>query len=865
MQLKNGFTLLATITDVCLSSNLGPTTVQITTLVLAALLSSGTPAERFHVRENCAAGTVVGTVQTEGQGKATFSITSGNEAGLFRIDASTGQITVIGNLDFEQQREFPLTITVTRPANIKDDLAAGFAEELKKSGINFSQKKGSGNDADVRVVSVEVTDVNERPDITDQILRVAENHDSRTIIGRIRATDPDANEELSFAILGDNVKNILEIDPATGAISVRKGAVLDFETQPTLEFDVAVIDRAGLIETARVNLELTNVNEPPQLASQTWNLPENSKVDTVVGRVHATDPDAGDSARYEIVGGNDNGTFAIDSNTGEITVRDNALLDYESADEYLLWVAVSDSSGATSTAEFPIHLINSNESPIAVSQTFKLPSKPRADTVIGRVIATDPDLDDNLTFAITGGNAASAFQIDATTGEIKLTDVKQIRSLKEKTTALEITITDQQGASSTFQAEIDLAAAIRPATATTLATNTKKPRKTRAVSKGAQAMAAAIADGPDQPEPPSDSGLLDHAFSYGGWLIATVLGGTWLVTRKRIKREEKTRRKSLKALERERAQIQERLQEFEGLQAEVVAEKNEVLAVQTMLTREFEKLRKLLEEYQGELQSTGSVLLETHELLIEGATAVTNQTKSITNGESSQTEFSKALGAAQRDLTKQQQRLENVQKSMVKRDQDLGATCSAMDARLEEIMERVAAANSGNNEDLFLLDEDLPQPSDDILDDFSDAADVQVDQDHPQAEEVASKPAHPSELEANAAHETVAVEDQAEDDADDDTIFLDQSDRWAARTEMDTLRAVANKSAKSALKAHARKSLWKTKLLLGMMSAMSFVAAVCLLSGGLGNGIAIESCGWGAAAVGAIAVVHLIQKTLQTR
>lgn len=70
----------------------------------------------FAVAENSPAATVVGSVAAidpdAGQSLA-FTITAGNEGGAFAINPLTGEITVVGALDYETQAEYVLTVTVT--------------------------------------------------------------------------------------------------------------------------------------------------------------------------------------------------------------------------------------------------------------------------------------------------------------------------------------------------------------------------------------------------------------------------------------------------------------------------------------------------------------------------------------------------------------------------------------------------------------------------------------------------------------------------------------------------------------------------------------------------------------------------------
>ena len=56
----------------------------------------------------------------------------------------------------------------------------------------------------------------------------------------------------------------------------------------------------------------------------------------------ATDPDTGDVLVYSITGGNTGGAFAINSSTGEITVADSGVLDFEVIPTFNLTIQVQD-------------------------------------------------------------------------------------------------------------------------------------------------------------------------------------------------------------------------------------------------------------------------------------------------------------------------------------------------------------------------------------------------------------------------------------------------------------------------------------------------------------------------------------------
>ncbi len=65
------------------------------------------------VSELAPVGTSVATVNTSGSGTLDYSIIGGNEAAMFAIDSSTGEVTTLGLFDFQMDKIYNLTIGVT--------------------------------------------------------------------------------------------------------------------------------------------------------------------------------------------------------------------------------------------------------------------------------------------------------------------------------------------------------------------------------------------------------------------------------------------------------------------------------------------------------------------------------------------------------------------------------------------------------------------------------------------------------------------------------------------------------------------------------------------------------------------------------
>ena len=114
---------------------------------------------------------------------------------------------------------------------------------------------------------------------------------------------------------------------------------------------------------------------------------------------------------YAITAGNESGAFAIDAGTGQVTAQ--GVLDFETLPDYGLTVSVSDGGLLSDSAAVSIGLTNINEAPTVGDQGFSVDENATVGTMVGIVAASDPDAGDALSYAITTGNEAGAFGIDA--------------------------------------------------------------------------------------------------------------------------------------------------------------------------------------------------------------------------------------------------------------------------------------------------------------------------------------------------------------------------------------------------------------------------------------------------------------------
>jgi len=283
---------------------------------------------------------------------------------------------------------------------------------------------------------------NLEPRISNATFSLAENTANLSVVGTVTGIDPDAGDALTYAITAGNTGSTFAINSSTGEITVSDNTVLDFETNPTFNLTVQVTDNAGLNDTATITINLTNVNETPTINNATFGLAENTANLAVVGTVTATDPDASETLSYSITAGNTGSAFSINSSTGQITVNDSSVLDFETNPTFNLTVEVSDAGLLTDTATITINLSNVNETPTINNATFNIAENLANLAVVGTVTATDPDASETLTYSITAGNTGSAFAINSSTGQITVNDTSAVDFETTPTFNLTIEVSD---------------------------------------------------------------------------------------------------------------------------------------------------------------------------------------------------------------------------------------------------------------------------------------------------------------------------------------------------------------------------------------------------------------------------------------
>ena len=215
---------------------------------------------------------------------------------------------------------------------------------------------------------VGIPHINRGPEFVDQDptdRTVNENSAEAALVGNpVEAVDAD-NDVLVYTISGVDAGSF-DVIAATGQLTVGAGTSLDFETRTSYMVTLTVSDPSGASDTIDVDVEVTNVDEPPTID---LTVPGPEREDAAF-QENSTSPVAsytvgGQTEGFEwSLSGIDAGNFSI-SNSGVLTF--NSPPDYENPtdndrnNEYLISVNATDSDDKTGTTAVTVTVTDVND------------------------------------------------------------------------------------------------------------------------------------------------------------------------------------------------------------------------------------------------------------------------------------------------------------------------------------------------------------------------------------------------------------------------------------------------------------------------------------------------------------------------
>ncbi|MDO6683791.1 cadherin domain-containing protein, partial [Oceanobacter sp. 5_MG-2023] len=404
----------------------GNHTDQIVTLAVnnldevAPTITSGATATA--IDENSGAGQVVYTAAADDSADISSGVSfllSGDDAAYFSIDASTGEVTLLADADYETKASYSFIVTAT---------------------------DGAGNHTD-QIVTLAVNNLDEiAPTITSgaTATSIDENSGAGQVVYTATADDSaDISDGVSFSLSGTDA-SLFSINSVTGEVTLLADA--DYETKSSYNFTVIATDGAGHFTDQTVTLAVNNLDEAaPTITSgdTATAIDENSGASTVVYTATADDSaDISDGVSFSLSGA-DAAYFSIDASTGEVTLLADA--DYETKPDYSFTVVATDGAGNVTDQAVTLAVNNFDDTAPVISSgsSVSVDENTAIDSVIHTVTADDSgDISGGVTFSLSGDDAA-LFSIDASTGDVSLNTILDAETRTDY--SLIITVTDAAG------------------------------------------------------------------------------------------------------------------------------------------------------------------------------------------------------------------------------------------------------------------------------------------------------------------------------------------------------------------------------------------------------------------------------------
>ena len=308
--------------------------------------------------------------------------------------------------------------------------APDFETPLDQGADNTYQLTIAASDGEYSTsqdLSIAVADVNEPPSFAaaSVSLTTAENNLSFAYTVAA-ATDPDAGEQLSYQLSGDDAA-AFDFDAAT--------RTLVFITTPDYEapadqnsnnaYQVAIVASDSEYSASHsIAIAVADLNdEAPQFTSATSEAINYSDVvlGAAVYSAQATDADADDQITYAL-GGADQQHFALDAASGALAFAQSPSLDdpqdADGDNSYELIITASDQANNSSELDLSIIVVDDiGSAPQFASDSMSVGFDENGVSTVYNALAIDADLGDSVAYSLSGTDA-NLFSIDSSSGAL---------------------------------------------------------------------------------------------------------------------------------------------------------------------------------------------------------------------------------------------------------------------------------------------------------------------------------------------------------------------------------------------------------------------------------------------------------------
>ncbi|XP_067422475.1 protocadherin beta-16-like [Emydura macquarii macquarii] len=354
---------------------------------------------------------------------------------IFKLNQFTGEITVLGTVDFEDTAMYEIEVQAT---------------------------DGGGLSAHCKVL-VEIEDENDNaPEVTLTSLTstIPEDSSPDTVVALFSVRDRDSGdngrtvcsiqENVPFA-LKSTLKNYYEL------VTQKP---LDREKVSEYNITITATDRGSprLTSVRIISVQLSDINDNPPVFNDTsyvMYLKENNPPGLLIGTVHAADLDTEQNAKvtYSALPGNRSDLplssyISINSETGNVYALHS--LDYEQTRDFQVAVRAADGGSPPLSSEVIVRvvIVDANDNapfilyPLQNSTTPAndlVPRSAEAGYLVTKVVAVDGDSGQNswLSYQLLKATEPGLFTVGLQNGEVKTTrPITSLDSVKQKLTVL---------------------------------------------------------------------------------------------------------------------------------------------------------------------------------------------------------------------------------------------------------------------------------------------------------------------------------------------------------------------------------------------------------------------------------------------
>jgi parallel beta-helix repeat protein len=375
------------------------------------------------------------------------------------IDMDT--INVADHFENYQDHDYKLKSTALSAINKASNL---------DQTMDFSGNDMTGNAWDIgawEYIDAQTQSENNPPVIENQSFLIIEDDFTSNLVGQVIATDEDEEQSLSFSITSGNEEEYYSIDKESGELFLLNNEIFDLDPNE-YNLIVKVEDNAEEMASDEAIVKIivqksgeVVTNNPPEIDDQQFTINENTFADNYIGEIIASDSDPGQTISYSILSGNESGLFTVDSESGVLRTTISSIFEL-APNEYNLVIRAEDNGTVSESnqANITVLLVKTGEEvqntpPVINDQQFLVSEEDYTDNYIGKIVATEEDPGQTLSYVILSGNEEDLFALDISSGELTVAH-ENIFSLEPESYDLVVQVSDNAEQSESDEATITI-------------------------------------------------------------------------------------------------------------------------------------------------------------------------------------------------------------------------------------------------------------------------------------------------------------------------------------------------------------------------------------------------------------------------